>query len=264
MMFSSNTCRFVVCFLSMSLSATAETVRGAQRELEETTPTVELKTAANYVILAKTGITTVPDSAITGSIAVSPIAETAMTGFDFTYDESGTSSQQIGGGGKAFAASYGGDVAEALRIAVEDMQDAYLDAASRTNTDAERKNLGAGILGVFGGPTDPLTPGVYTFSTYVTITDDITFHGSDTDIFIVQIGGYLSVAAGKKVILTGGAKAENIFWQVTGYANLGAGAHMEGIILGKTAVTFTTGSSLNGRVFAQTACALGKATITQH
>jgi hypothetical protein len=33
MMFSSNTCRFVACFLSLSLSAIAETVRGDQREL---------------------------------------------------------------------------------------------------------------------------------------------------------------------------------------------------------------------------------------
>jgi hypothetical protein len=37
---------------------------------------------------------------------------------------------------------------------------------------------------------------------------------------------------------------------------------MEGIILGKTAVTFITGSSLNGRILAQTACTLQKATIT--
>jgi hypothetical protein len=63
--------------------------------------------------------------------------------------------------------------------------------------------------------------------------------------------------------LTNGALAKNIFWQVAGYVNVGEGAHMEGILLVKTAVTFVTGSSLNGRVLAQTACVLQMATITQ-
>jgi len=44
---------------------------------------------------------------------------------------------------------------------------------------------------------------------------------------------------------------------------VGAGAHMEGILLVKTDVTFITGSSLNGRVLAQTACVLQSATIVQ-
>jgi hypothetical protein len=47
---------------------------------------VGLGTACNYVILAKSGISTVPTSAITGSIAVSPIAATAMTGFGLVLD----------------------------------------------------------------------------------------------------------------------------------------------------------------------------------
>jgi hypothetical protein len=38
---------------------------------------------------------------------------------------------------------------------------------------------------------------------------------------------------------------------------------MEGIILAATAVTFETGSSLDGRIMAQTFCALQQATITQ-
>jgi hypothetical protein len=77
------------------------------------------------------------------------------------------------------------------------------------------------------------------------------------------------MAANQKVTLveatTGGGKplAKNIFWQVAGYATIGEGAHMEGIILGKTAVTFITGSSLSGRILAQTACTLDKATITK-
>jgi hypothetical protein len=55
--------------------------------------TVELGTAGNYVILTKTGISTVPTSAITVDSAVSPIAATAITGFGLVMD-SGETSQQ--------------------------------------------------------------------------------------------------------------------------------------------------------------------------
>jgi hypothetical protein len=65
------------------------------------------------------------------------------------------------------------------------------------------------------------------------------------------------------VILQGGALSKHVFWQVAGLVTVGAGAHMEGILLVKTMVGFVTGSSLNGRVLAQTACTLQKATITQ-
>jgi hypothetical protein len=65
-----------------------------------------------------------------------------------------------------------------------------------------------------------------------------------------------------KVILEGGAKAENIFWQVSGLVNIGAKAHMEGTILTATGATFITGSTLNGRIYAQTAVALQMAIIT--
>jgi hypothetical protein len=51
--------------------------------------TVLLGAAGNYVILAKTGISTVHTSGITGDIAVSPIAAAAITGFDLTMASSG-------------------------------------------------------------------------------------------------------------------------------------------------------------------------------
>ena len=42
---------------------------------------VNLGTAGNFVILSKSGISTVPSSVLTGDIGVSPIAHTAITGF---------------------------------------------------------------------------------------------------------------------------------------------------------------------------------------
>ena len=149
------------------------------------------------------------------------------------------------------------------------METAYTDSAGRANPDAARINPGGGLLGgvKVGGPTKQLTPGVYTFGTDVLISGNIHFNGTsgvvDPDVFIIQIAGNLVQAANFNVILEGGAKAENIFWQVAGFVVVGTGAHMEGVLLVKTAVTFETLSSLNGRVLSQTACTLQKATIVE-
>jgi hypothetical protein len=255
MMFSSNICRFVACVLSLSLSATAETLRGVHRELQLEQTAVDLKTAGNYVILANTGISTITSS-ITGDIAVSPYAITSMTGFGLIADSVGKFSTSAQVTGKAYGADTIAEPVDVLVKATVDKVAAYNDAAGRDKAVGSRLNPRA-----FGAQSNPLTPGVYTFTPAVSISTDVYFQGSDTDIFIIQMGGTLDVASRVQVILAGGAKAENIFWQVAGAVTVGTGAHMEGIILGKTAVHFKTGSSLNGRILAQTACTLAKATI---
>ncbi|KAJ7434549.1 hypothetical protein FB451DRAFT_1311296 [Mycena latifolia] len=62
--------------------------------------------------------------------------------------------------------------------------------------------------------------------------------------------------------LAGGALASNIVWVVTGSVTAGAGAHLEGVILGKTSITLQTGTTANSRLLAQTFVALQKATVT--
>jgi hypothetical protein len=248
------------------LSAAAAVNAAAAREAP-----VGLLSAKNYVILAKSGISTVPDSSITGDIAVSPIASTAITGFSLTLDSSGEFSTSTQVDGDAFAASYAAPTPAILTSAVGDMEAAYTDAAGRPNDDAARINLGGGILGGdFGGVDNELTPGVYTFATDVTISDTVYFRGSgyrrgqgDSDVFIIQVTGNLLIDAGFNVELTNGALASNIIWQIAGNVNVMAGSHLEGILLVKTDVTFVTGSSLNGRVLSQTACNLQMATITE-
>jgi hypothetical protein len=128
------------------------------------------------------------------------------------------------------------------------MEDAYYDVAKLTPTTPD--NLYGGLLG-----SQTLTSGVYLFESNVAISaGELTFDGeNDPD----------AVSLGTNVKLIGMAKAENIYWSVGGAVTVGAGAHLEGILLVKTAVTFVTGASLNGRIFAQTAVTLGKATITQ-
>jgi hypothetical protein len=204
-------------------------------------PTVNLGPAGDFVILAKTGISTVPDSVITGDIAVSPIAATAMTGFSLTADSSNTFSTSTQLVGQALAADYAVPVPAALTAAVSAMEAAYTDAAGRPNADGARINLGTGLLGgVFGGAAFPLTPGIYTFATDVEIQSDIFFNGSATDIFIIQMTGNLVQVAGTRVNLAGGALAKNIFWQLAGFVEVRVGAHLEGVLLVKTMVLFMT------------------------
>ena len=226
------------------------------------TQEVDLGTAGDYVILSKTGISTVPASVIDGDIAVSPIAAGAITGFELVL-ESGTggkfstdSSTQVQGDHKVYAANYHDPTPTTLTAAVSDMETAYTNAAGRVNTDAERINLNDGLI---GGET--LTPGVYTFGSDVTITTDVTISGTSTDVFIIQTTGNVVLEA--DVILSGGVLAENIFWQVAGHVTVNAGMHMEGVLLIKTAATFNTLSSLNGRILAQTAVNMQKVTITE-
>jgi hypothetical protein len=232
MMLLSNACRFVLFFV-LSLSANAENIRGAQRELSAAKePTVNLLSAGDYTILTKSGISTVPDSVITGNIAVSPIAAEAMTGFSLALDSSGkfSTSTQIaatpeaagdnGSDGKAYAANYAPPTPAILSSAVSAMEAAYTDAAGRVNPNAARINLGSGVLGgVFGGTDAKLTPGVYTFGSDVTINSSLFFEGTgtgtgqgETDIFIIQMSGNLMQVANTSVVLSNGALATNIFW----------------------------------------------------
>ena len=218
-------------------------------------------TASNFVILAKTGISTVPSSIITGNIAVSPIASTAITGFSLIIDSSNefSTSSQVADTYTVKASDYTNG--SELITAVNEMEAAYNDAAARPTSDDDDAflNLGGGEI---GGET--LTTGVYTFDRDVTITGgDLTFSGNENDVFIIQTSKSVSQAGNTRVILAGGAKAENIFWSVAGAASVAAGSHSEGIFLVKKGVTFITGSSLNGRIFSQTAVTLQMATITE-
>jgi len=230
---------------------------GALVALATAIPTVDLRTSGDYAILAKTGVSTVPASAIYGDLGLSPISVTAFTGFSYIEKPLLGFAKSTQVTGRMYAADFASPTPTKLTTAVGDMQTAYTDAASRpTSGLGNRLNLMAGMI---GGAT--LSPGVYNWGTTININADIYIKGGPTDIFILQTTGKVLVAAGVKVILQGGVKHQNIFWQVAGNVKVGAGAHLEGCFLVKTDAAFVTGSSLNGRVLAQTAVTLQTTTI---
>ncbi|KAJ7785235.1 antifreeze protein [Mycena maculata] len=214
---------------------------------------VNLRTAGNFAILAKTGVSTVPPSVITGNVGVSPIAAIALTGFSLTLasnGESATSNQVIG---ELFAASYVAPTPATLSTAIADMGTAFTDATGRVNPNF--MNLGSGAIGGL-----VLAPGLYKWTGAVSISSEVFIVGLPTDTFIFQIAGGLSIAAAQQVTLVG-ALASNIVWVVSGAVTVGAGAQFEGVILGKTSITLVTGASANGRLLAQTDVALQQAIV---
>jgi hypothetical protein len=216
---------------------------------------VDLGSAGNFVILAKAGISTVPASNIVGDIGVSPVAATYMSGFSLIADPSNEFSFSSQVTGDVYAADYAVPTPAYMTTAISDMELAFTDAAGRA---ADFIEWGAGDI---GGMT--LEPGVYKWTTGVSIPTDVTLEGSDTDIWIFEIAGDLVEANAVKVHLSGGALPENIFWQVSGFVSLGTTAHMEGIVLTKTAAWLSTGASINGRLLAQTAVTLDAATVVE-
>jgi len=217
---------------------------------------VSLGMAGEYVILAKSGISTTGVTAITGNLGLSPAAASFITGFGLIADSTNVFSTSSLVTGKIYAADYAVPTPSNLTTAVLNMETAYTDAAGRAAGTTE---LGAGDI---SGMT--LTPGVYKWSSGVLIDNrGVTLSGGPTDVWIFQIAQNLTMASTARINLAGGALAKNIFWQVFGVMNVGTTAHFEGIALVQTAITMGTGATANGRLLAQTAVALDANTVVR-
>jgi hypothetical protein len=218
---------------------------------------VNLGTAGNFAILAKTGISTTGVTAITGDLGVSPVAATFVTGFGLIMDASGTYSTSSLVTGKIYASDYTTPTPSKMTTAISDMQTAYTNAAGRTLPDYTE--LYAGDV---TGKT--LTPGLYKWGTGVQVSaGGVSISGSATDVWIFQIAQNLTVANAAIVTLSGGAKSSNIFWQVAGQVTIGTTAQMKGIILCQTQIAMNSSATLDGRALAQTAVTFIANTVTQ-
>ena len=211
---------------------------------------VDLGVAADFVILAQTGITNASPSVITGNIGVSPIAASAMTGFELVGDGSLGYTTSAYVSGNVYASDYAEPAPTDLTAAVAAMGAAYLDAEGRTSPDFSELSTGA-----LGGLE--LIPGLYKWTTAVSIGSSVTLAGDMNDVWIFQIAGALTMAADTSVILTGGALPENIFWQVAGATTLAANTQFKGVILSFTTIGLGAGADVDGRLLAQTNVTLG-------
>jgi hypothetical protein len=239
-------CALLVAVITMAL---------AEHDFDEK---VDLGSAAYFSILCKAGISTVAASVITGDIGVSPIAATAVTGFSLVYNAAhpsySTSAQVVG---KIYAADYGLPTPSQLGTAIGDMETAYTDASSRTISTASHLNRHVGVLS-----NQTFTSGVYRWESGISFDSNVRLHGGATDLFIFQTTGNMQASNGAAIVLIGGVRASNIVWQIAGFLQVGSNAHVQGTFLIKEKAVFQTGSSITGRILAQTAVTLDQVTVT--
>lgn len=205
---------------------------------------VDLGAAGRYVVLAGSLVSNIPGSEITGDIGLSPAAGSFITGFG-ANEITGTvfTTDATGPAGSVPAASD-------LTAAKGDATIAYNDMAGRMPVPVgDFLNPGSGNI---GGAT--LESGLYKFTGGASITgSDVTLSGGAGEIWIFQIASDLVVGNGIKVILAGGARAENVFWQVGTSATLGTTSVFKGTIVADQSISMNTGASLEGRALARIA-----------
>lgn len=210
-----------ISVLAVSAAVASLLLLPAANALGATQPS--MGTAANAAILAGSTITNTGATVVTGNVSLSP--GSAITGFPPGVVTGATNV----------------DNATAIQEK-KDLTTAYNDAQSAPSTSSlTGKDL--------GGMT--LTPGVYTFASSAALTGALTLSGNG--VFIFQMGSTLTTATASSVLLTGGAQACAVYWQVGSSATLGTATSFKGTILAQTSITLDTGANiLDGRALAQT------------
>ncbi len=202
---------------------------------------VNLGTAGSFAILAQATITNTGASVITGNIGLYP--GTSVTGF---------SSAVVNG------TTYVNDAT--AQQAMADLTTAY-----NSVTPAGTASAGDTSTTVAGGLLNGQTfgPGVYNYTSGLDLTTTVTLdaYGNSNAVFIFQAGSTLTTASASSVVLTGGAQACNVFWQVGSSATLGPTTAFVGTILAATSVSLDQGASVDGGVLAGATDPTGAVTL---
>jgi type VI secretion system secreted protein VgrG len=129
------------------------------------------------------------------------------------------------------------------RQAKTDLKNAWNDAGSRATT--------TGVAGDLVGRT--LLPGVYTSSGPLAVSGALTLNalGNPRSVFIFRIAKTLITASASRVLMTNGAQACNVWWQVGSSATLGTHSSFIGTVMAMASVTVTTGVRVEGRALAR-------------
>ena len=200
-------------------------IMAAQQTLLAAGPApVNLRSAAHFTILATSTTTTTGGGIINGDVGLSPVGS------------QGIPPDKINGtidNGDPIAAQAQLD----LTAAIIASSPAQLPGGINAGAELGTQTL---VAGVYQSPS-----GSYG------ITGDLTLFGGPDDVWVFQMASTLTVAVSGRVILTGGAQARNIFWQVGSSATLGTSSVFEGTVMAYASITMNASSTLDGRALAQ-------------
>jgi hypothetical protein len=195
-----------------------------------------LGTASTYGVLANSAVTSATPSSIAGSAGgdIGVGSATVPTG---TIAHSGT--QVLGGSAIAALTAASGALSD-----------------SRVGTPLAVE-LGAGKT---------VSPGAYTGGTFeINGTLTLDGGGSSSSVFIFRAASTLTTGTSSSVVLTNGAQACNVFWQVGSSATLGATSTIAGHVIAQASVSTGAGSTVNGQLIGITgAVTLGGTTVVNN
>jgi hypothetical protein len=199
--------------------------------------------------------------AAAGAFAVVGASVTSSGASDITGDIGSTPGDIVGlPPGTLRGTQHAADAAATAGMA--DLAAAFDDAAGRTLCPIAVTAL-AGNPNL-GGRT--LSPGLYKSETAIDVVAfDVTLDagGDDDAVFIFQVATTLNTSANRRVILSNGAQAKNVFWQVGETVTLASGTDFQGSVMANDDVTLGAGASIDGRALSKSGVVtLDAATIT--
>jgi len=197
---------------------------------------VNLETANNFGVLAGSAVTVagLPSTINGGSVGVAGGSAIGLL------------PSQVNGG------SLQSDTAVAI-LAQNNLGTAYTTAAGLGPVTS----LGIGPSTQLGGLV--LTPGIYSIGQGAQITGTLTlnYQGNPDALFVFQIGSTLITASGGSVAAINDPNSStagiSTYWQVGKSATLGTGTQFQGNILAYASITDDGGSTVDGRLLAETA-----------
>jgi hypothetical protein len=189
-------------------------------------PRIHLGSTRTFAILAGSTVTNTGSTQVTGDVGIFP--GTAITGIP------------------------PGVIHGTLHAGDGTAKQAQLDLTQAYNNAMGRVNQPIAVAGNLGGQT--LYPGLYKSTSGLAVSSgDLTLdaRGNRNAVFIFQTATTFNMTAGRKVLLTRGARARNIYWAIGSSATFGTGDTMFGNLLVHQSISFATGTVLKGRALAR-------------
>jgi hypothetical protein len=127
-----------------------------------------------------------------------------------------------------------------VSLAKGDLQTAYNQAAASPTS--------ATLSGQIGNQT--LTGGTYFQAGDLDFTGVLTLDGENdpNSVFVIKVGNSLTTGTGSSVVLTRGAQACHVYWQIGADTVVEVGNRFIGNILGENDISAKTGATFDGRL----------------